>query len=133
METRSGSSKRGTGHLSFPTWASVLSTYRLWFGRELVGSGHPFDESRKVRRRAPGAEIGVVLASGAFAAVFGLLGTLVGMAQVFGSIARAGIPVEPTLILGGLQASLVTCIFGLCVFALSLLAWFALRALTRGA
>jgi len=104
----------------------------MWpiLGAAVLVLGAAFDEGRKVRRDAPEAEIGVVLAWGGLATVFGLLGTLVGMAQGFGAIAHAGAPVEPTFIWGGLQATLVTSIFGLCIFGLSLLVWFVLRALT---
>lgn len=116
-----------------------MSLVTLWFreggimmwpilGAAVLVLGATLDEGRKVRRRAPGAEIGVVIAWGALAAVFGLLGTLVGVAEGASSIARAG-GAEAALVWGGVSVSLITSIFGLCVFALSLLVWFLLRAL----
>lgn len=117
-----------------------MSTMILWFreggvmmwpilGAAVLVLGAAFDEGRKLRRGARESEIEVVIAWGALAAVFGLLGTLVGLAQGAGSIARAGVQVEPSLVWGGVHAMVVTSIFGLCVFGVSLLLWFVLRAL----
>lgn len=120
-----------------------MSLVSLWFreggvmmwpilGAAVLVLGAAFDEGRKVRRGAPEAESGVVLAWGALGAVFGLLGTLTGLAEGARSIAQAG-GAEPALIWGGVSVSLITSIFGLCVFGLSLLVWFGLRALKAGA
>lgn len=102
----------------------------MWpvLGAAVLVLGAAFDEGWKVHRRSPQAEINVVLAWGALAAVFGVLGSLLGLAQGAGSIARAG-QVETALVWGGLQVTLLKSIFGLCVFALSLLLWFVLRTL----
>lgn len=112
----------------------VISWFRdggvmMWpiLGAAVLVLGAALDEGWKVRRASPQAEINVVLVWGVLAAVFGLLGALVGLAQAAGSIVRAG-AVEPTLVWGGLQILLSKMIFGLCVFALSLLLWFVLRA-----
>lgn len=109
----------------------------MWpiLGAAVLVLGAAFDEGRKVRSGAGDAEVGVVLAWGGLAAVFGILGTLVGIAQGANVLEHvpAGTKVQPALLLGGLKVALIPSIFGFCVFGLSLLAWFGLRALrTRG-
>ncbi len=117
-----------------------MSLVTLWFkeggvmmwpilGAAVLVLGAALDEAWKVRRRVRRAEINVVLAWGGLAAVFGLLGSLLGLAQGAASIARAGGPVATTFVWLGIKATLVTSIFGLSVFALALLMWFVLRAL----
>jgi biopolymer transport protein ExbB/TolQ len=88
-------------------------------GRKLVfGSGG----------RWPTANAEVVLAWGGFAAVIGVLGTLIGIVQAARAIEAAG-HVESSLLWGGIKVTLITSIFGLLVFAASLLIWFGLHAI----
>lgn len=97
----------------------------------LLVVGAAVAEARKLRSGAGDDEIGVVLAWGGLAAVFGVLGTLVGVVQMASAVQRvAGSGgVAPGLLWGGLRVTLITSIFGFCVLGLSLLAWFGLRAL----
>jgi len=109
----------------------------MWpiLGAAVLVLGAAFDEGRKVRSGAGDAEIGVVLAWGGLAAVFGILGTLVGLAQMADAYEKVGMrgSIAWMWFGGGIKVSLVSSIFGFCVFGLSLLLWFGLRALrTRG-
>lgn len=67
-----------------------------------------------------------VLFWGGFSALLGLLGTLVGIAQIASAIRAAG-GASAGLIWGGIGVTLTTSLFGLLVLLLSLIAWYALR------
>jgi hypothetical protein len=67
-----------------------------------------------------------VLFWGAFSVVLGLLGTVIGVIQMAQAITLAG-QVEATLVWGGFGVSLITLIFGLLIFLVAGLLWFALR------
>lgn len=112
---------REGGFMMWPILAAgllVLATAAAE-GRRLVAASAE-------RRRDANAE--VVLAWGGFAAVIGVLGTLIGIVQAARSIEAAG-HVESLLLWGGIKVTLITSIFGLLVFAASLLIWFALHAI----
>lgn len=97
-------------------------------GRRLLDGGKGGD-----RRRALAGRLDAVLFWGGFAALLGVLGTLVGVAVMADWLARAGGgPAE--LVWQGLGVTLNTTVFGLIVLLVSLVAWFGLRtALRRGA
>lgn len=71
-----------------------------------------------------------VLFWGVFAAALGVLGTLVGFAQMAQALEAAG-TAPPTLIWGGLRVALVTTVFGLLILLSGFLLWFALRLAPR--
>ena len=59
---------------------------------------------------------------GTFALVFGILGQLIGLVQVFDLIERQG-DIAPFLWMGGFKVSLIPTIYGIVIFILSLLLW----------
>jgi biopolymer transport protein ExbB/TolQ len=63
---------------------------------------------------------------GAYAAVLGILGTVVGVIVAAQSIEQAG-RVEATLVWGGLKVALTTTVYGLMIFLVAALLWFGLR------
>lgn len=79
---------------------------------------------------AMGTGIDAVLFWGAYAVVLGLLGTLVGISQAAGAISRMG-TVSAAFAWGGIKVAISTTIYGLLVFAVALLLWFALRSRHR--
>lgn len=94
---------------------AVDAARRIFAGTEGSG-GHP------VRGR-----IDAVLFWGGFAALLGVLGTLVGISVVADWLARAG-GASAELVWQGLGVTLNTTTFGLLVLLVSLAAWFGLRA-----
>lgn len=81
--------------------------------------------------RALEARIDGVLFWGAYAALLGVLGTVVGFFQTGGMIQQAG-EASSQLIWGGVRLALTTSIAGLVIFALALIVWYALRSAYRG-
>mgnify|MGYP006293598369 CR=1 FL=1 len=74
--------------------------------------------------------IDAVLFWGAWGVVLGLLGTLGGIYDAAGAISTAG-EVSTALVWGGIRVALTTTIFGLLLFAVAALSWFALRVWYR--
>jgi len=77
-----------------------------------------------------GTGIDAIVFWGGYAVVLGVLGTLVGVSMAAQAISMAG-EISTTLVWQGIRIALSTTIYGLLVFAVSLLVWFALRARHR--
>lgn len=60
---------------------------------------------------------------GTFALVTGILGQLIGFYQAFNAIEKAG-DISPSLMMGGLKVSMITTLYGIIIFLLSLFLWF---------
>ncbi len=67
---------------------------------------------------------------GGWALLLGLLGTFVGVYQAAGAIEAAG-DVSASLVWGGIKVALTTTLFGLMIFTVAALLWFALRTWYR--
>jgi len=67
---------------------------------------------------------------GSYAAVLGVLGTVVGFMVAAQAVEALG-QVEPRLVWGGVKVALSTTVYGLLIFLISALAWFALRSWHR--
>jgi hypothetical protein len=62
---------------------------------------------------------------GAFGLVTGILGQLVGLYAAFEAIEQAG-DIAPGILAGGLKVSMITTIYGVLIFLISLLLWLLL-------
>lgn len=67
-----------------------------------------------------------VLFWGGFSALLGVMGTLVGIAQVARAISAAG-GASASLIWAGMGVTLVTTMFGLAILLIALIIWYGLR------
>jgi uncharacterized membrane protein len=74
--------------------------------------------------------IDMIKSSGLFAAVTGVLGQLIGLYSAFSAIEQMG-SISPEMLMGGLKTSSICTIYGLVIYALSLLAWFVITNLNR--
>jgi biopolymer transport protein ExbB/TolQ len=68
-----------------------------------------------------------VLFWGGLGAVFGVLGTVVGAAQMAGAIERAG-AIQASTLWAGIGVALITSIAGMVILIVALLLWMALRS-----
>ena len=59
---------------------------------------------------------------GTFALVTGILGQLIGFYFAFAAIEVAG-DISPSLVMGGLKVSMITTLYGIFIYLLSLLLW----------
>ena len=62
---------------------------------------------------------------GLFAMVFGILGQLIGLYEAFSAIERAG-DISPGLVYSGLKVSMITTLYGIFIYLISLILWFVL-------
>lgn len=60
---------------------------------------------------------------GLFAMITGILGQLIGLYTAFSAIEKAG-DISPSLLAGGFKISMITTLYGMIIFLLSLLIWF---------
>lgn len=59
---------------------------------------------------------------GTFALVTGILGQLIGLYYAFAAIEQAG-DISPSLVMGGLKVSMITTLYGIFIYLISLLLW----------
>lgn len=71
------------------------------------------------------AQIGYLKSLGLFALVLGFLGQFLGLFQAFGFIAQQG-TVSPSILAAGFKVSSISSIYGMVIFLISYLLWFAL-------
>lgn len=64
---------------------------------------------------------------GLFALVIGVFGQLIGLFQAFEAIQAAGM-VSPAMLAGGLKVSMITTLYGVLIYIISFVIWFALSA-----
>ena len=70
--------------------------------------------------------VDAILFWGGFAAISGVLGSIVGVIVAFQSIEAAG-EMVPTLMAGGIKVALLSSFFGVMILAFAALLWFALQ------
>ncbi|MEN8155950.1 MAG: MotA/TolQ/ExbB proton channel family protein [Bacteroidota bacterium] len=62
---------------------------------------------------------------GLFTMITGILGQLIGLMMAFSAIERAG-DISPAILVGGLKISMISTLYGLLIYMLSILIWFLL-------
>jgi biopolymer transport protein ExbB/TolQ len=62
---------------------------------------------------------------GLFTMITGILGQLIGLIMAFNAIERVG-DISPAIVVGGLKVSMITTIYGILVYMVSILIWFLL-------
>ncbi len=79
------------------------------------------DNQEKIIRK-----IGYIKSVGLLAMIIGLLGQLLGLFSAFRAIELAQVDVSPLLVASGFKVSMITTIYGIIIYVLSLGLWFAL-------
>jgi biopolymer transport protein ExbB/TolQ len=68
---------------------------------------------------------------GMFALAFGALGTVLGLFFAFGSLSEIPEPLPLSVIMGGMKVALITAVYGLIIFLVSICLFMLIRFLTR--
>ena len=68
---------------------------------------------------------------GLFALIIGVLGQLIGMFSAFEAIESMNVDVSPSLLAGGFKVSMITTLYGMVIYAISLLIWFGLSFMLK--
>lgn len=72
------------------------------------------------------SDLQLIKSSGLLAAMTGILGQLIGLYQAFQAISEAG-SVSPGIVAEGLGISMITTIYGLLIYIVSMIFWLFLR------
>lgn len=120
---------RAGGVIMWPVLAAGLLAVGLAVdaGRKLLG-GH--GDGGGSPGRALRGRIGAVLFWGGFAALLGVLGTLVGVGLTARVLASSG-GASADIVWGGIRVAIIPSTFGLSILAGSLLLWFGLSTAYR--
>jgi hypothetical protein len=117
---------RSGGYMMWPILLSLIAlvvvTLRAVLARSGDSRGSDAPDGDTVLHSAADA----VFFWGGFSALLGVMGTLIGIAQVARGITHAG-GASASLIWGGIGVTLTTTLFGLGVLGLALIVWYALR------
>ncbi|MEQ8240250.1 MAG: MotA/TolQ/ExbB proton channel family protein [Cyclobacteriaceae bacterium] len=70
-------------------------------------------------------KLGYLKSVGLFALIFGILGQFIGLFSAFGAIEQVG-TVSPAILAGGLKVSMITTMYGLVIYIISIAGWFGL-------
>jgi len=65
---------------------------------------------------------------GLFTMITGILGQLIGLLEAFKAIERVG-DISPAMLAGGLKISMITTLYGILIYLVSILIWFLLDLL----
>ena len=71
--------------------------------------------------------IGYVKAIGLFALIVGILGQLISLFSAFRAIEIGAVKATPSLISSGFQVSMITTLYGILIYALSVIIWYSLK------
>ncbi|TNE30699.1 MAG: hypothetical protein EP346_03060 [Bacteroidetes bacterium] len=85
----------------------------------LKGKYSDLDEGRR--------KLAYIKDAGLLALVIGVLGQLIGLFSAFKAIEMSMMDISPAMLAGGVKVSMITTIYGLVIYALSLLIWVGLR------
>jgi len=75
------------------------------------------DKNITLRKLGYGKSIGL------FALITGILGQLIGLFMAFSTIEKVG-DISPAIMMGGIKVSMITTLYGISIYLVSLLLWF---------
>ena len=62
---------------------------------------------------------------GLFSAITGIFGQLIGLYEAFSAIEKAA-DISPSILMGGIKISMITTLYGIVIYLISILIWFVL-------
>ena len=97
----------------------LLIAMVVWYIYTLV----TFLNTPRSEREQAFRKMGYGRSIGLFAMITGILGQLIGLYDAFSAIEHAG-DISPALVFGGIKVSMITTLYGIFIFLVSLLIWF---------
>lgn len=76
-------------------------------------------------RKNFGHQLSYIKSAGLFIMITGILGQLIGLLQAFNAIEAVN-DISPSILAGGLKISMITTLYGILIYLLSILLWFLL-------
>ncbi|MBN1115750.1 MAG: MotA/TolQ/ExbB proton channel family protein [Bacteroidales bacterium] len=107
------------GALFMSVLTLLLLIMAVWIIYHLVVAlkSQQASQERALSKIATGKSIGL------FAMVTGIFGQLLGIYSAFSAIEQAG-DISPALVYGGIKVSMITTLYGIIIYLLSLILWF---------
>ena len=107
-----------------PIYMSILSLLFAiligWFVYHFsVFMSHPQDSGKALLKLSYGKALGL------FSMITGIFGQLTGFYQAFSAIEQVG-DISPTLVYGAIKVSMITTLYGILIYLISILLWFLL-------
>lgn len=108
----------GTLFMSILTILFVIMI--AWFLYHLFAAyrARPLSPERMLRRFGYGKSIGL------FAMITGIFGQLIGFYEAF-SVLEHAVDISPAMIYSGIKVSMITTLYGISIYLISLMIWFA--------
>jgi len=85
----------------------------------VISSGKASDQANFPHR------LGYIKSIGLFIFITGILGQLIGLVEAFKAI-EAAMDISPAIMAGGLKVSMITTLYGMLIYLISIIIWFAL-------
>jgi len=85
----------------------------------MISSGNAADKSNFSHK------LTYVKSVGLFTMITGILGQLIGLVEAFKAI-EAAMDISPAIMAGGLKVSMITTLYGMLIYLISIIIWFAL-------
>lgn len=107
------------GPLFMSTLTFLLIIMVVWIAYHFAAyySSSNMDKEVTLRKLKYGMSIGL------FALVTGILGQLIGLYMAFVAIEQAS-DISPAIVFGGLKVSMITTLYGIFIYLMSILLWF---------
>jgi biopolymer transport protein ExbB/TolQ len=105
-----------------PLFMSILSilffAMAAWYIYHMILIFNPKQVSAETALR----RIGYGKSIGLFALITGILGQLIGLYDAFSAIEKAG-DISPAMVYGGLKVSMITTLYGITIYLISIIIW----------
>jgi len=83
-----------------------------------------------IKKEANLNDLALIKSIGLLAMVIGILGQLIGLFSAFQAIEQMG-SVAPAILAGGIKVSMITTMYGMIIYAVSLILWMASKSLRK--
>lgn len=102
----------------------VMVVMAVWTLYHFISGYKSVQLSREtiLRRLGYGKSIGL------FAMIIGILGQLIGLYDAFAAIEKMG-DISPSMVYGGIKVSMITTLYGIFIYLVSLILWFVTSAI----
>ncbi len=110
-----------------PVFMGVLSLIFIIMMAVSVINGIPVLKGEIEDPEEASKKLSYIKSIGLFAFIIGLLGQLIGLFSAFRAIELEAVEASPSLIAAGFKVSMISSIYGLIIYALSLGIWFGLN------
>jgi len=107
-----------------PLFMGILTLIFIAMITVAVTNGMPVVKGHVTDPETAARKLGYIRSVGLFALIVGLLAQLIGLFSAFQAIELKAIEVSPEIMAAGFKVSMITTIYGLIIYALSLLIWF---------